>query len=96
MKTIMIAVAFAFALGVSSLQADDGDPPILSGAGVLIPLLGSERQPIDDVKALSEQLAHLQGITVLIGGINQAAGMRALADAIIDIDARLKKIEQKK
>lgn len=53
-------------------------------------------RPIDAVVILRDQLNKETGSFVKMGNIDVSAALRGLATALIDIDARIAKIEQRK
>jgi len=48
-----------------------------------------------DIHQLSEDIAKIRGITVMVGGIDTNAALKSLADAIMDLDRRLSEVERK-
>jgi hypothetical protein len=67
-------------------------PLALVGTLLLAPAQAEDR-PMDDVRALRDQLAQVRSVAIRMGGIDPIAGQRALAEAILELDRRLAAIE---
>lgn len=54
-----------------------------------------DHRPDDEVVILRNQLRQVRGVVIQVGGINTIEALRVLADAVIDIEARLGRIERR-
>lgn len=61
-----------------------------------VPAQCQDHRPDDEVVMLRNHLRQLKGVAIGIGGINFTEALRVIADAVIDQEIRLRRLERQK